>query len=107
MPRCGSNLDVHRQMGEEVVVHKPNEMLLIYKKEWIWVSSSEVDEPRACYTEWRKSECEKQILYINTCIGTLERWYWWSYLQGRSRDADMESRLVDPMGEAEGGLNWE
>ena len=33
MPRCGSNLDVHRQMGEEVVVHKPNEMLLIYKKE--------------------------------------------------------------------------
>ena len=34
------------------------------KKEWIWVSSTEVDEPRACYTEWSKSEREKQI-YIN------------------------------------------
>ena len=27
-------------------------------KEWIWVSSSEVDEPRACFTEWSKSERE-------------------------------------------------
>ena len=25
-------------------------------KKWIWVSSSEVDEPRACYTEGSKSE---------------------------------------------------
>ena len=31
------------------------------KKEWMWVSSSEVDEPRACNTEWIKSEREKQI----------------------------------------------
>ena len=35
------------------------------KRECIWVSSNEVDEPRACYTEWSKSEREKQILYIN------------------------------------------
>ena len=28
-----------------------------------WVSSNEVDEPRACYTEWSKSEREKQLLY--------------------------------------------
>ena len=31
------------------------------EKEWIWVSSSEVDEPRACSTEWSKSEREEQI----------------------------------------------
>ena len=31
-----------------------------------WVSSNEVDEPRAHYTEWSKSEGEEQILYINT-----------------------------------------
>ena len=38
------------------------------KKEWIWVSFSEVDEPWACYTEWIKSEREKQMLYINAYI---------------------------------------
>ena len=34
-------------------------------KEQILISSGEVDEPRACYTEWSKSEREKQISYIN------------------------------------------
>ena len=33
--------------------------LLSHKKEHIWVSSSEVDEPRAYYTEWSKSERER------------------------------------------------
>ena len=31
-------------------------ILLSHKKEWIWVSSSEVDETRACYTEWTQKE---------------------------------------------------
>ena len=44
--------------------------------------------------EWSKSEREKQISYINICIWNLEKkWYWWMYLQGRSRDADIENRL--------------
>ena len=34
---------------------------LSYKKEHIWVSANEVDEPRAYYTEWSKSEKERQI----------------------------------------------
>ena len=38
------------------------------EKECIWVCSNEVDEPRAHYTEWNKSERERQILYINTYI---------------------------------------
>ena len=38
-------------------------VLLGHKKEWIWVRSSEMDEPRACYTEWSKSEREKQYFY--------------------------------------------
>ena len=33
-----------------------------------WVSRNEVDGPRACYTEWSKSEREKQMSYINTYI---------------------------------------
>ena len=38
----------------------------------MWVSSSEVDEPRACYTKWSKSEREKQIMCINMYIWNLE-----------------------------------
>ena len=48
-----------RWMDKEVVVHICNEILLSHKKEWIWVSSSELDEPRGCYIEWSKSEREK------------------------------------------------
>ena len=42
------------------------------KKEHIWVSPKEVDQPRAYYTECSKSEGERQLLYINTCMWTLE-----------------------------------
>ena len=45
------------------------------KRECIWVSSNEVDEPRAYYTEWSKLERERQILCINAYIWNLERWY--------------------------------
>ena len=41
------------------MIHIYNGILFGHKKEWIWVSSSEVDETRACYTEWNKSEAEK------------------------------------------------
>ena len=34
-------------------------ILLGHEKEHIWVSSNEVDEPRAYYTEWSKSERER------------------------------------------------
>ena len=49
-------------MDKEVVVSIYNGMLLSHKKESTWVSSNEVDEPRSDYTEWSKSEREKQIL---------------------------------------------
>ena len=41
-------------MDKEAVVHVYNGILLSYKKEYIWVNSNEVDEPRAYYTEWSK-----------------------------------------------------
>ena len=53
------------------------------------------------------SQKEKEILYINTCVWNLERWYWWTYLQSSSGDADIENRLVNTVGEGEGGMNWE
>ena len=52
-------------MEKEAVVHIHNALSLSHKKEHIWVSSNEVDGPRAYYTEQSKSEREKQILYTN------------------------------------------
>ena len=39
-------------------------IILSHKKEQNWVICRQVDGPRLCHTEWRKSEREKQILYI-------------------------------------------
>ena len=59
------------------------------------------------YTEWSKSEREKQILYIKAYMWNLEKRYWWTYLQGRNRDADRETGQVDMgVGEGDGGMNW-
>ena len=54
---------------------------------------NEVNEPRAYYIGWSKSERETQILHINAGIWNLERWYWWFYLQGSNGDRDTENRL--------------
>ena len=54
--------------------------LLSHKTECIWVSSNEVDDPRAYYIEWSKSEREREMLYSNTYIQNLEKWYWRIYL---------------------------
>ena len=50
------------------------EYYLAIKKEHTWVSSNEVDETGAYYTEWNKSEREIPIQYINIYIWKLERW---------------------------------
>ena len=51
-------------MDQEVVVHIHNGILLSYKKEHIWVSSNEMDEPGAYYIEWSKLERKTQIYEI-------------------------------------------
>ena len=50
-------------------------------------------------------EREKQISYAY--IWNLEKLYWWTYFQGRNRDADIENRFVNTVGEGEGGTKWE
>ena len=67
-------MSIGRQMDKEVVVPIHNRILLSYKKEGIWVSSNEVDETGAYYTEWSKSERKATTQYINTYIPNLERW---------------------------------
>ena len=83
------------------------EISLSHKKEQNWVIYRDVDGPRDCHTEWSKSEREKQISYINTYIGKLEKWYRWTGLQGRNRDPDVENKCMDTKGGRGGGMNWE
>ena len=56
-------------------------------------------------TESEVSQREKEISYVNAYIWTLEKWHWWTYLQGRNSDRDIEDGLVDTVGEGEGGTN--
>ena len=49
----------------------------------------------------------ESVMPSNTYIWNLKRWYWWTYLQGSKEDTDIEKRLVDTVGEGEGGTNWE
>ena len=51
-----------------VICQEHNGILFSYKKEHSWVSSNEVDETGADYTEWSKSERETPIQYINAFI---------------------------------------
>ena len=59
-------------MDKEAVVHIYSGILHSHKRECIWFSSNEVDESRAYYTEWSKSEREEQISYINAYTWNLE-----------------------------------
>ena len=46
-------------MDKDVVVHIHNRILHKYKNEHIWVSSNEVDETGAYYTEWSPKQKHK------------------------------------------------
>ena len=53
-------MSIDRWMDKEAVVYTHSGILLSHKKEHIWVSSNEMDGPRACYTEWSEvSQKEK------------------------------------------------
>ena len=53
-------MSTDRWMDKEVVVRVYNGILLSRNKESIRISSSEVDEPRARYTEWSQG---KNVIY--------------------------------------------
>ena len=48
-------------MDTEAVAHIYNGIWLSHNKEWIWVSSSDVDEPRASNTEWSELKWKSVI----------------------------------------------
>ena len=92
-------MSIDRWMGKEDVIYICKGILLSHKKQWIWVSSSEVDESTACYIGWIK--LEKKIPYINTYIWNLEK-YCWTYLKGRNGDTDKIMLNILQNGEGNG-----
>ena len=77
-----------------------------HKKKCTWHCSNEVDEPGVCYTEWSKSEREKQYTYW--CIYVEPRiMVLMNLLHGRNRNTDVKKRLVDTVGKGESWVNWE
>ena len=93
-------------MDKEVVIQIHNGILLSYKKEHIWDSSNKVDEPRAYYTAWSKSERKRQILYINTYIWNLENGMDDPTCRA-AKETQVTNRLLDYVGEGKGGMIWE
>ena len=75
-----------------------NGILLSHKKECIWVSSNEVEEPRAYYTQWSKSEREILILYTDAYIWESKKMVLMNLFSGkqcRNRSMDVgEGRRV-------------
>ena len=58
-------MSIDRCIDKAAVVHIYNEILLSHKKEHIWVSSNEMNEPKAYYTGWSKSEREKTSILMH------------------------------------------
>ena len=56
---------------------------------------------------YSKSEREKPVSYINAYTWHLERSYRCTYLQGSSRDADIQNRLMDAVRQGKDETNWE
>ena len=59
-------MSISRWMEKKAVVHIHNGVLLSHQKEYIWISSNEVDETGANFTEWSKAERKTPIQYAKS-----------------------------------------
>ena len=95
-----------RWMDKKAVVHIHNGILLGHWKECIWISSNEVDETGAYYTEWSKSERKTPIQYTNAYIWNLERCND-NPICKTEKETQMHRTVFWTLGEGEGGVIWE
>ena len=97
-------MSTDRRMDKEYVVHIHNGMLFSHKETDLilvkWMNLKPVVPNEV-------SQREKKNYYILTHIWNLEKWHWWTYLQGRNGDTDIENGLVGPVGEGESEMNGE
>ena len=64
-----------------------------------------MDVTKDCRTTWSKSG-RVQSWYVITCMWNLEKWYRWSYLQGRNRDTDLKTRTCGHRGGRRNEVKW-
>ena len=62
-------MSINGWTDKEAVVHICSGKLLSHKKQWICVSSGEVDEPTTYYIEWNMSEKEKTNIILTHIHG--------------------------------------
>ena len=86
-----TKMSIDRGKDKEVVIHIYNGILTIKRNEF-WVILKQWMNVEPVYRV--KSGREKQISYINSYIWNLEKWYWWTYLQGKNRDMDSPDDAV-------------
>ena len=61
-------MSISKRIDNKAVVHIHHGILLSHYKEHIWISSNEVDETGAHYTEWSEPERKTPIQYTNAYI---------------------------------------
>ena len=93
-----TKMSVNRGVDKEDMVHIYNGILLSHKKEWNNAICSNMDGPRDCHTEWRKSDTERQISCDIAYMWNLKKGYSCTYLQNRSRITDVENKLNGSQG---------
>ena len=98
-------MSINRWM-DKAVVHIYNGILLSHEKEPVWVSWTEVMNLEAVIQS-EVNQKEKNKHHILTYIWNLEKWYWWTYLQGRNWHTDVGKGFVDTAMEGENGMNFE
>ena len=76
-----TKMSIGSWMDKKAVVHVHNGILLNHKKDCIWLSSNEVDGPRAYYMSEVSQKEKHQYyttpilhIYTNAYIWNLERW---------------------------------
>ena len=98
-----------RWMDKDVVVHIYNEIFLSHKKEQIWVSWNEVDEPSytelVIQSEISQKKKNKYHILTHTYMESTEV-VPMNLFVGQGRDADVDTDLGTQW-EEEGGKNWE
>ena len=73
------------------------------RQPWLWSGGSLHAMSPSCFLKGflLKEKWDRECIFR---MRNLEKWYGWTYLQGRNRAAEAENRRAEV---GEGGLNWE
>ena len=94
-------MSIDRWMDKAVMVHTYKGILLSHKRNEFESVKLRLMNLNPLY------RVESVIKRENKYIHNLEKCYWWTYLQGRNTDADIENRFVNTVAEGKDGTNEE